>query len=184
MVEVHWYKILNPETHEVLVAFGDDEDWFISMGYTLHGEVEQAYDDRWYEKGYAPKEPPLPELEAYKEQRKIELNTLHEAAEKEAHILSSLGFEVDANDRANRDLAGLLVTTGEDEIVNFCDYSNVMHQITRDQLAILQEEIIKNAQSLYAQKWSYREEIEGCMSSEELKGVVIQFHYMSFYKGE
>lgn len=126
--------------------------------------------------------PPLPELEAYKEQRKIELNTLHEAAEKEAHILSSLGFEIDANDRANRDVTGLLVTTAEDEPVVFMDYSNQSHTITRADLLVMQKEIIENAQHLYSQKWTFRAQIDACESSYALSQLNFQFYYKSFYQ--
>lgn len=135
----------------------------------------------YYEVVEIPK-PPLPELEAYKEQRKTELNTLHEAAEKEAHVLSSLGFEIDANDRANRDVNGLLVTTAEGESVAFMDYSNQSHMVTRADLLVMQQEIIENAQYLYSQKWAYRTAIEGCTDNEGLDAVVasIEFTYMDF----
>lgn len=126
--------------------------------------------------------PPLPELNAYKEQRKIELNTLHEAAEKEAHILSSLGFEIDANDRANRDVTGLLVTTAEGESVVFMDYSNQAHTVSRANLLVMQKEIIENAQYLYSQKWQYRSQIEACETSEALSYLNFQFAYKSFYQ--
>lgn len=135
----------------------------------------------YYEVVEIPK-PPLPELEAYKEQRKIELNTLHEAAEKEAHILSSLGFEIDANDRANRDVTGLLVTTEEGEQVAFMDYSNQAHMVTRADLLVMQKEIIENAQYLYSQKWTFRAQIEACETSEALSYLNFQFSYKSFYQ--
>ena len=134
----------------------------------------------YYEIVEMPK-PPLPELEAYKEQRKIELNTLHEAAEKEAHILSSLGFEIDANDRANRDVTGLLVTTGEDEQVAFMDYSNQVHMVTRADLLVMQKEIIENAQYLYSQKWAFRTQIDECETSYALSQLNFTFNYQSFY---
>lgn len=51
------YKIYNPKTHEVLVAVGDDIPFFDSMGYTEVGEVEQAYDGRYFIAGYAPTKP-------------------------------------------------------------------------------------------------------------------------------
>lgn len=51
------YKICNPKTHEVLVAVGDDVPFFESMGYTEIGEVEQAYDGRYFLAGYAPTKP-------------------------------------------------------------------------------------------------------------------------------
>lgn len=128
--------------------------------------------------------PPLPELEVYKEQRKTELNTLHETAEEEAHILSSLGFEIDANERANRDITGLLLTTKEGETVKFCDYSNIMRDITRTELETMQIEIVKNAQSLYSQKWLYRSQIDKTSTSEELEQLNFTFHYENFYKNE
>lgn len=52
-----WYKIYNPKTHEVLVAVGDNIPLFESMGYTEVGEVEQAYDGRYFIAGYAPTMP-------------------------------------------------------------------------------------------------------------------------------
>lgn len=51
------YKIYNPKTHEVLVAVGDNIPFFESMGYTEVGEVEQAYDGRYFIAGYAPTMP-------------------------------------------------------------------------------------------------------------------------------
>lgn len=57
------YKIQNENTKEVLIAIGEDIEWFEAMGYTEVGEVEQAYDGRYYVAGYAPKIP-AEELEA------------------------------------------------------------------------------------------------------------------------
>lgn len=51
------YKIYNPKTHEVLIAVGDNIPFFDSMGYTEVGEVEQAYDGRYFIAGYAPTKP-------------------------------------------------------------------------------------------------------------------------------
>lgn len=155
--------------------------WCNARGDCYIAEIEPLEDGTRRFQIVAIVTPPLPELEAYKEQRKNELNTLHEAAEKEAHILSSLGFEIDANDRANRDIAGLLITTEEGETVNFCDYSNVMRQVTRAQLEVMQKEIIQNAQSLYAQKWYYRSQIDAAESSLALSGLNFTFFYESFY---
>lgn len=51
------YKIHDQETNEVLIAVGDDSQFFESMGYTEVGEVEQAYDGRYFVAGYAPTMP-------------------------------------------------------------------------------------------------------------------------------
>lgn len=127
--------------------------------------------------------PPLPELEAYKEQRKTELETLHRAVEEEAHVLSSLGFEIDAGNTANRDVTGVvrkLTRKGGTEI--FMDYSNHPHEITLQDAETMLDEIFENAQYLYSQKWAFRNRIEECETSEELSSLNFQFLYKSFYQ--
>lgn len=110
-----------------------------------------------------------------------QLNQDLETAKERAHIKSSLGFEVDANQTANENVNGLLVTTG-DGTVQFCDYYNEFHELNKAQLQTLQAEIIANAQSLYAQKWQYRAAIEECTDNDQLDEVVegIKFTYMDF----
>ena len=46
-------KILNEETKEVQVGLGDDYKFYSEIGME-EMEVEQAYNNRWYVKGYAP----------------------------------------------------------------------------------------------------------------------------------
>lgn len=79
------YKIKCDETKEVLVAFGDDIEWFESLGYTEIGEVEQGCDGAWYLQGYAPK--PTPEEMLTQE--------LAEAKAERAEAVSKLTVEVD-----------------------------------------------------------------------------------------
>lgn len=124
-------------------------------------------------------EPSLDELKATK------LDQLAQAqleAEANAHILSSIGFEIDANDRANRDISGLLVTTKETDTVQFCDYHNELHLVTLSQLKVMQEEIIENAQYIYMQKWAYRDAINAATTKEELNAITIEFKYLDIYE--
>lgn len=51
------YKIHDQETNEVLIAVGDNIQFFESMGYTEVGEVERAYDGRYFVAGHAPTMP-------------------------------------------------------------------------------------------------------------------------------
>jgi hypothetical protein len=51
------YKIHDQETNEVLIAVGDNIQFFESMGYTEVGEVERAYDGRYFVVGHAPTMP-------------------------------------------------------------------------------------------------------------------------------
>lgn len=124
----------------------------------------------------APPEPSLDELKASKLEA---LNSAHVKAEEDAHVTSSLGFKIDANDRANRDLNGLIQTLGESKTM-FCDYHNQFHKIGVDECKTMLGEIIANAQSLYAQKWALRQAINAAESKEALNAVEIAFTYMDF----
>ena len=130
------------------------------------------------------------QTEAEAEQNKFEnrqsraltqLNADFETAADRAHVVSSLGFTVDANGTANENVNGLLVTIG-DGTVQFCDYYNQFHTLNKAQLENLRAEISQNGQNLYAQKWQYRTAIEDCVDNEGLDAVVatIEFTYMDF----
>ena len=60
-------KIVNEKTRECEIGIGTNEDFYKSIGMEL-GEVEQSYDGRWFEEGYAPAkpEPSVEELSAQK----------------------------------------------------------------------------------------------------------------------
>lgn len=112
----------------------------------------------------------------------IQLNADFETVKQRAHIMSSLGFEADANSTANENITGLLLTLGDSETCQFCDYYNQFHELNKTQLTTLQNEIIQNAQNLYNQKWQYRTAIENCVDNDGLDAVIetIEFTYMDF----
>lgn len=112
----------------------------------------------------------------------VQLNEDFETVKERSHIKSSLGFTVDANQTANENVNGLLITIGDNETVQFCDYNNQFHALTKADLETLQTEIIQNAQNLYQQKWVYRTQIEGATDNDGLDAVVaaISFSYMDF----
>lgn len=123
----------------------------------------------------------------YKKKAKLELlNHRFELETKDAYILSSLGFKVDANTTANTNVDGLiksLSATGVDKIT-FCDYDNQYHEVSIEDLKVIQLEIIQNGQALYAQKWYYRDKINSASSVEEIEHINIEFNMMTFYKKE
>ena len=110
-----------------------------------------------------------------------QLSDLFEQAKLNAHVRSSLGFEINANQTANENITGLLVTIG-DGTTQFCDYNNVFHEVNKADLETMQTEIIQNAQYLYQQKWSYRTQIEECTDGDGLDEILaqIEFKYKNF----
>lgn len=136
-------------------------------------EIEQGHDGSYYLAGFAPQKP----LEEAKAEKLAELNNAFETNSDNAHCLSSLGFEIDADETANRNVTSLIVAleaTGE-ETVPFCAYDNTFHNVTLAQLKTMQLEIIAHARTLYARKWALREAMAGAASLEELDAIKIVF---------
>lgn len=152
-----------------------------------YNKYVKPYADMWQEKKDAEDQE---QEEAEAERNKFEnrqaraltqLNSDFETVKERAHVVSSLGFTADANSTANENVNGLLQTIGTGT-VQFCDYYNQFHELTKAQLETLQSEIIQNAQALYAQKWQYRTAIEACSNNEQLDEVTagIKFTYIDF----
>lgn len=129
-------------------------------------------------------QPSMEELEAlepeamlyYARQNKLaELDTKFNYALENGHTTSSFGVEIDANITSVRNVGGLLVVMGPDDTEMFCDYNNQLHELTRQQVEILQVEIIKYIQGLYDKKWYYREQINTLTTPEEINSIVIEF---------
>ena len=136
-------------------------------------EIEQGYDGAWYEKGHAPQRP----LEEARTEKLAELERAFNTASHKAHCTSSVGFEIDADETANRNVSSLIVAmeaNGEDSVL-FCAYDNTFHEVTLDQLRIMQIEIITHARAVYARKWALREAIEAAQSVVELESLSISF---------
>ena len=90
----------------------------------------------------------------------------------------SLGFDIDANDAANRNVSGLVTlmeAEGAPESLQFCDYNNEIHTVTLADLRVMQQEIIANGSALYARKWALRDAINIAATAEELNAITISF---------
>ena len=124
-------------------------------------------------KGHAPQRP----LEEARTEKLAELEAAFDTASHKAHCTSSVGFEIDADETANRNVSSLIVAmeaNGEDSVL-FCAYDNTFHEVTLDQLRIMQIEIITHARAVYARKWALREAIEAAQSVVELESLSISF---------
>ena len=118
-----------------------------------------------------------PTLEEARTEKLAELEAAFDTASHKAHCTSSVGFEIDADETANRNVSSLIVAmeaNGEDSVL-FCAYDNTFHEVTLDQLRIMQIEIITHARAVYARKWALREAIEAAQSVVELESLSISF---------
>lgn len=105
------------------------------------------------------------------------LNSLFVQAETNGTLDSSVGFTIDANERANRDIDGLIksLEATPEETVLFCAADNSFHEITLDNLKTMQLEVIAYGQQLYTKKWTYREQINHAQTKEEIDKIEIKF---------
>lgn len=81
MSEIRYAKIINEETHEAQVGVGCPDEYYVEIGMT-EMEVEQAYNGRWYVKGFAPKKPEptrdeISQIRAQEYQAKVDPITAH-----------------------------------------------------------------------------------------------------------
>ena len=134
-------------------------------------EVEQGFDGNWYEKGHAPQKP----LEEARAAKLTELNAAFTAASENAHCQSSAGFEIDANETANRNIEGLVLVLKPEESTLFRDWDNRFHEVTKEQLETMRKEIVVNSQRLYQTKWQIEAAIEEAETVGELDAIVIAF---------
>ena len=134
-------------------------------------EVEQGFDGNWYEKGHAPQKP----LEEARAAKLAELNTAFTSASETAHCMSSAGFEINADETANRNIEGLVLVVTEGESTLFRAYDNSFHEVTKEQLETMRKEIVVNSQRLYQTKWQIEAAIEAAETVDELDTISISF---------
>lgn len=106
-----------------------------------------------------------------------ELNASFIQAESDGTLESSVGFTIDANERANRDIDGLIkaLENNPEETVMFCAADNSFHEVTLDNLKTMQLEVIDYGQQLYQTKWELRTRIMAAETKEEIDAIEIKF---------
>lgn len=107
------------------------------------------------------------------------LSGLHEAwLEAEASgTVEMEGVAYDCTSRANRDIAGLIVSmeaSGTAKVL-FCAADNSFHELSLADLKSLQLLVIGHAQALYSRKWELRAALESAQTLEAVQAVQISF---------
>ena len=122
-----------------------------------------------------------PTLEESRAAALARLNSAFAAAEAAGKVMSSAGFVIDATERSNRDIEGLITSmeaTSTPE-TTFCAADNSFHTVTLEQLRTMRLEVIAHGQALYARKWELRTAIETAQSVDAVQAVDINFDGVS-----
>ena len=134
----------------------------------------------WYEVVALPEQT----FEEAKVAKLTELAAAFDGASKTAHCMSSLGFEIDADEIANRNIEGLALVLESGESTLFRAYDNSFHQVTKEQLETMRREIVVNSQRLYQTKWQIEAAIEAAQTVDELDAIDITFDTVAREEGE
>ena len=131
-------------------------------------------------------EPPVvPHIPTLDEEKAMACARLTEAFRSwrndEATLISSLGFEADADERAMIDVSGLVALEAP---AVFMDADNVPHELTVEQIKVLHKEIIQSGNKAYETKWTLRSAINACGSLEELEAIELKFEPADFTESE
>ena len=113
-----------------------------------------------------------------------ELNAKFDQVCGNAHCMSSVGFEIDANETANRNIEGLALVLEHDESTLFRAYDNSFHEVTKEQLETMRKEIVVNSQRLYQIKWQIEAAIDAAQTVDELDAIEIAFETHAQTEGE
>ena len=112
-------------------------------------------------------------LDELKTEKLAELETAFTMASQEAHCTSSVGFEIDADEIANRNIEGLVLVMQPEQTTLFRAYDNSFHEVTREQLEVMRKEIVVNSQWLYQAKWTMEARIRAAETAEALDTIII-----------
>ena len=122
----------------------------------------------------------LKPLEEFKKEKLNELSQKSSAFEqtenKEMYIISSLGYKVNADPKALRNIE-VLINIG---ITQFRNYDNETVEVTTDNLKTIKSEIGINTVRLYQQKWAFEDLINKAKTKEELDAIEIKFEMLDF----
>ena len=125
----------------------------------------------------------LKPLEEFKKEKLQELSQKSSAFEqtenKEMYIISSLGYKVNADPKALRNINVLI----SQKVTQFKVYDNTLKPVTVDELKIIKSEIEQNALNLYQQKWTFEDLINKAETKEELDAIEIKFTMSDFSGG-
>ena len=149
---------------EVDAEFGT----ILAIGQTA---VRSADDEGWDVQNGCPM------LEDARARRLEALRTAWLEAEKEAVVETAGGWLADADERANRDLEGLITSMEASGVEDaaFCGADNVLRTVSLQELRQMRLLVIAHAQALYARKWELRTALEQAQTFDALDAVQISF---------
>ena len=142
---------------------------------TSYTREVKPYVDIWQAKYDEINTPYIPTFEEQKAAKLGEGKMAFEEASANAHFMSSAGFEINADEKANRNIEGLVLVLKPEESTLFRSYDNSFHKVTKEQLEMMRKEIAVNSQRLCQIKWQIEAAIDVAETLDELNAINVAF---------
>lgn len=125
---------------------------------------------------------PVVDIEDVRNAKLLEISRIagsfEQTENKDMVLTSSLGFRVNADPKAKRNIDTLI----ELRVQVFRDYDNQDQSVTLEDLETIKREISLNALNLYNQKWTMQAQVMALETIEDIKNYEIKFEMLNFNK--
>lgn len=162
-----WHRVINEQTKEVEVGLGTNEAFYKKLGYIL-GEVEQAYNGRWYLLGYAPERP----LEELKEAKRAEINQARDASEQGGFEYMGKVFDSDPISCQRISMAAqAMALAPEGTTITWTTQDNTTIELNKTQLAGMVVALAEWSNTCHQKATTLKAQIDAAETAEELENI-------------
>lgn len=112
-----------------------------------------------------------PSLTQLKKEKLAKIKAEFTKSQTKGHFLSSLGFEVDANQISLTNVNSLIDILDDTTTVQFRSYNNNFYNVNKEDLLTIKREIIQYGLQSYQTKWGLEQKIEQAQTKEELEAI-------------
>lgn len=162
-----WHRVINEQTKEVEVGLGTNEAFYKKLGYIL-GEVEQAYNGRWYLLGYAPKKT----LEELKLAKRAEINQARDNAEQGGFEYMGKVFDSDQVSAQRISMAAqAMALAPEGTTITWTCQDNTTIDLTAQELVGLVVALAEWSNTCHQKATALKAQIDAAKTAEELEKI-------------
>ena len=163
-------KIVDDETKSVIVGFGNDIEYYQSIGFS-EMEVERGWNGSYYLQGHAPLKP----IEAYKQEKLNQLQSLKNQKLKEFSYKGKI-YQIDDNSKVNINgkISAILLSQNTEahiQNVNWIAKDNTITEFSTAEFLAFSQAIANYIESVLFKHDELRTRVNSASSVDEIKGI-------------
>ena len=163
-------KIVDDETKSVIVGFGNDIEYYKSIGFS-EMEVERGWNGSYYLAGHAAQKP----IEAYRQEKLNQLQTLKNAKLSEFSYKGKI-YQIDESSKTNINgkISAILLSQNTEapiQSVNWIAKDNSITQFTTAEFLAFSKGIANYIESVLFKNDELRTRVNSASSIDEIKAI-------------